>query len=325
MLTCQWCGATGPLEDFKLDEANHDGFWCPDGDGHTYYDEERNKRRRILLLLESQEGVAAPSPLPLPKLHKRLSPLRYPGGKSKIADYLAAQFHAEQLDTFVEAFAGGASVGLALLDAGLIKQLVLNDTDPGVYSFWNTIIANPDILLERLRTITPTRKLYWEAKAILESLEAHAEPEMAWAMLLCNRLSYSGIIKANPLGGKNGSDEDLLVRWNPEALAKRIERIHGLRDHIAVTNMDCCSLIEMYAYWDDKTTLFVDPPYVKKGKQLYAHYFTEDDHRRLAFLLENLYQGMPGADIVITYDDCELIRDIYPLAEIATINRYYSI
>lgn len=98
-----------------------------------------------------------------------------------------------------------------------------------------------------------------------------------------------------------------------------------MSDRITVTRMDACRLIEDYAYWNDRATLFIDPPYVTKGKALYRCYFTEEDHRRLAFLLECLYQGMPGADIVLTYDDCELIREIYPLAETKAIGRFYSI
>ena len=70
-LRCQWCGAEGLPECFELDEANGDGFWCPDCDGHTYYDEERNKLRRILLILENKD---APAPVVVSdmKLKKRI-------------------------------------------------------------------------------------------------------------------------------------------------------------------------------------------------------------------------------------------------------------
>ncbi len=102
-LTCQWCGATGSLDDFELDEHNGEGFWCPDCDGFTYYDKTRNHLRRILLILEQKDGGKA-DPVPKTPLKKRLSPLRYPGGKSKLIDYLAAQFRKESLKTFVEVF-----------------------------------------------------------------------------------------------------------------------------------------------------------------------------------------------------------------------------
>ena len=127
------------------------------------------------------------------------------------------------------------------------------------------------------------------------------------------------------MGGKNGGEEQFLARWNPKELKRRIECIHALADHIEVTCLNAEDLIETSAYWDSQTTLFVDPPYVKEGKRLYRRYFDEDDHRQLAWLIESLYQGIPGADIIITYDDCELIRSIYHYADIVTIGRNYSI
>ena len=62
-----------------------------------------------------------------------------------------------------------------------------------------------------------------------------------------------------------------------------------------------------------------------KGKDLYRRWYEEDDHEQLAFIIQSLYQGIPGADIVITYDDCALIREIYPYAEVVTVSRQYSI
>lgn len=239
-------------------------------------------------------------------------------------DYLAAQFKEKQMDTFVEAFAGGASVGLALLDGGRINHLVLNDTDPGVYAFWKIVCERPEVLLEKLDHQPPTRGDLSSAKRMLASPSAWSTEALAWAMLLANRLSFSGIVKAGPLGGAHGTDKDLLVRWNPAELKKRIEKIHSMADQITVSSTDAIELIEASAYWDQKSTLFIDPPYVRVGKSLYTKYFTDDDHRELAWMLQTLYMGIPGADIVITYDDCELIRELYPYAEQRKIGRLYS-
>ena len=322
---CQWCGSSSDdLDDFEYDEVNKNGFWCPDCDGHTYLDEEKNDRRRMLLLLESKCKREPKSKSTRRKLNKRLSPLRYPGGKSKLIDFLAAQFHDEQLNAFVEAFAGGAAVGLSLLDGGYIQKLVLNDLDPGIYALWNTIVTDPSQLLLRLDGPLPTRETYRQNKSVLTAPGCATEDELAWAELVCNRLSYSGIIKANALGGKNGTQSELLVRWNPPQLKKRILKIHSMRDRITVSCIDARQLIQEYAYWDDCATLFIDPPYFSKGKALYQKFYTEQDHRDLAFLLESLFQGMPGADIVITYDDCKLVRELYPYADIKEISRYYS-
>lgn len=322
ILTCQWCGASGPAEEFELDEQHGDGFWCPDCDGHTFYDQEKNQQRRMLLLLETSTGKEDPV---MPSgLKKRMSPLRYPGGKSKFIDYLAAEFKDEQMNTFVEAFAGGASVGLALLEGERTKHLVINDTDPGVYAFWKIVCEQPESLLEKLDRRPPVMGDLYSAKGMLSSPSNWSTEALAWAELVANRLSYSGIIKANPLGGKHGTEKDLLVRWNPAELKKRIQRIHGMADRITVSKVDAMALIENSAYWDQKSTLFIDPPYVTVGKALYQRYFTDDDHRQLAWMLQTLYTGMPGADLVITYNDCELIRELYPYAEQRRVGRFFS-
>ena len=62
-----------------------------------------------------------------------------------------------------------------------------------------------------------------------------------------------------------------------------------------------------------------------KGKDLYLEYYDEEDHANLAWMIRTLYQGMPGADIVITYDDCPFIRNEYFFADVEVIGRKYSI
>lgn len=93
---------------------------------------------------------------------------------------------------------------------------------------------------------------------------------------------------------------------------------------IEVTRLDAKDILEQSAYWDQRSTCFVDPPYVSQGERLYRESFTQEDHEDLAWMLNSLYQGFPGADIIITYDDCELIRSLYPYAEVMEIGRNYS-
>ena len=148
--------------------------------------------------------------------------------------------------------------------------------------------------------------------------------EAAWSLLVVNRLAFSGICKANPLGGKNGTIENLLSRWKPEGLIKRISTINEMASKITVLNRDACDLIEEM-YWDSSTTIFIDPPYYNKGKQLYNCYYDREDHIQLSTLLDSLYSGMPGADIILTYDNDKFIRDIYMYPTVKNINRIYSI
>ena len=52
---------------------------------------------------------------------------------------------------------------------------------------------------------------------------------------------------------------------------------------------------------------------------------TEHFNLRLADMLNALHAGIPGPDIIITYDDCPEIRELYPFADVEEVQRAYSI
>ena len=171
-------------------------------------------------------------------------------------DYLFTKLQLNKCNTFVEVFAGGASFGLTLLDAGIIKHLVLNDADSNLTTFWKEVLHNPEPLLHKIQTITPTQADYENAKALLSSTDTKDPADRAWAYLLVNRLSFSGIQKGGCLGGKHGPKEALLARYNPKTLTKRITHLTSLKDHITILNQDYTEVIETY-YRNEKATLFI--------------------------------------------------------------------
>lgn len=324
-ITCPVCNTTGPPQDFEQ-HPDGTGVWCPDCQTFIWYDPTSN-HQYTTLLLEKASPIPAEEERPsVPyKFNKRLSPLRYPGGKSKLIDYLYTKLQPNKLDTFVEVFAGGASFGLALLEAGIIDHLVLNDIDKNLINFWNEVLHNPEPLLYKIQTLTPTHMDYEEAKSLLSSNAPVSPTELAWAYLLVNRLSYSGIQKAGCLGGKHGSTEALLERYNPKKLIKQITHLATMKDHITLLNLDYTEVIETY-YWREDVCLFIDPPYFLQGKALYNHYFTEHDHRALSELIQSLTLEFPGcADMLITYDNDPFIQNLYWFLPQTTINRKYSI
>jgi DNA adenine methylase len=322
--TCRFCGFSGSLDEFEPDR-NGEGFWCVDCDGYTYFNEEDNRKQKFILILEVKADSNDTSLLPKVRLNKRLSPLRYPGGKSKLAHYLYSQMQGQDKKTFVETHAGGASVGLALLDAKAVKKLILNDIDFGIYALFKTIKDNPQPLIDRVMGFRPNHEDFFSARqTILDGYKGCDLLEAAWLLLRVNRLAYSGICKANPLGGKNGSRKMLVQRWKPENLCKRIRRIHEMGDNIEIYNIDACELIEEM-YWDENAVLFIDPPYFRKGKQLYVNYYEREDHLELSWLLDTLYQGFPCADIILTYDNDEFIEQLYMHPVVKKISRKFSV
>lgn len=140
MYICKFCGhASVDPNDFELDEQYHKGFWCPYCDGFTYFEHENKKHNFVLLIENPTNNSKATKLYSKPDFPTQVSPLRYPGGKSKFVGPILAYCDMENMENFVEPFAGGASVGLSLLLAGKIKSLYLNDLDYGIYSLFFTI------------------------------------------------------------------------------------------------------------------------------------------------------------------------------------------
>ena len=319
---CSYCGLSSyNLEDFEEDFQNHQGFWCPDCDGFTYFDGKADKRS-YMVLLENKENKEATKVHPRFKLKKQVSPLRYPGGKSKVLDLLAS-YLSEEKKTFVDVYCGGGSVGLSLLLSGVVEHLVMNDLDKGVYAFFHTVLTAPEALIQKIRTVVPDRELFfYYQEMVKKDYDEFPELERAFGFLVVNRLAFSGIWNANPTS-------NLLQRWNPKVLEKRVWNIWEKREQIILLNEDALKVIEEY-YWDETCTLFIDPPYyVAWDKKLYHHCYQEEEHWQLAELLNSLVSGMPAhADILVTYDNHPFISELYRdagVAKVETVSRKYSI
>ena len=80
----------------------------------------------------------------------RFSPLRYPGGKGKLAAYLSEiiTLNGIQGAPYVEPFAGGAAVGLELLFSELVSEIHINDTDPCIQAFWMSAVHDSAALID---------------------------------------------------------------------------------------------------------------------------------------------------------------------------------
>ena len=92
------------------------------------------------------------------ELNMNYSPLRYPGGKSKIAPFVSLLIEKTKLDecTYVEPFAGGAGVALSLLFDGTVTNIVINDYDKAIYSMWKSILEETEAFINLVRTVPLT-------------------------------------------------------------------------------------------------------------------------------------------------------------------------
>lgn len=234
---------------------------------------------------------------------RHLSPLRYPGAKSrlvpKITQIIARareKRSVPRIELFVEPFAGGASTSLRLLSLGLVERVLLGEADPLVASFWMTAASEPEALIERITTEYDSyvvrggvraleRWDYWRGWSPDASLSpADARLETATRCLFLNRTTFSGILhgRAGPLGGRRQESENTIsCRFNPDALAERIRyvghlyaqgRIVDVLEADWQTTMDAALQI-LPRLSADNMLAYLDPPYVDKASNLYRKAF----------------------------------------------------
>ena len=236
------------------------------------------------------------------------SPLRYPGGKSKLYDLvkaLVAQY-GKSVDTYVEPFAGGAGVALALLLNHQIDKIVINDINVGVYSFWNSVCNDTDNLLRLIRE-TEVNIDNFDVQRNIYNNETLPSLELGFATFFLNRTCYSGVLGAGPIGGHNQTGKYLLsARYNGFDLIKKIERIAQYSTKIEIFNLDILSFIKQVENIRDNIFTYFDPPYFVKGKALYTNFLNQEDHEKIYSEIKQI-----NTPWLITYDNVNEISDIY--------------
>jgi len=244
---------------------------------------------------------------------KFLSPLRYPGGKSKIYEKVKNLIIANSYEdrTYVEPFAGGFGIGLGLLIDGIVQSAVLNDYDAHIYHFWRAALYHTEALLKMIADTPITLEERERQKAIyVDSMYRDNELIDGFATLFLNRVNFSGVLSGGPIGGLSQKGPYKIdCRFNKIEISKRIEKIAYLGDSIELYNDDAKNLIATRLRPRMHTTFFnIDPPYVRNGHRLYANYFREEEHRSFKSVIE---EHLDETQWIMTYDDCDLIRDIY--------------
>ena len=253
------------------------------------------------------------------------SPLRYPGGKGKLAPFM--EYMIDQLGhrggTYIEPFAGGAGIAIELLQRNVVSKIVINDYDKGIWSFWKAILTETDRFIEVVRTVPLTIEEWTKQRDICLNQNGKYSFELGVATFYLNRTNRSGIIKGGIIGGQTQSGRwKMNARFNREELVKRILDIAVRKDDIKLYNQDIKNFITSYVpLYEDNALIYFDPPYFKKGKQLYMNFFRLEDHKRIELAIrENV-----NCDWIITYDDAPEIESIYEAYSMSLYDLNYSV
>ena len=250
------------------------------------------------------------------------SPLRYPGGKGRLAQYVIDLIELNELGggRYVETYAGGAGIAITLLYLEYASHVHLNDVDRAVYSFWKATLDHTDEMARRVRDTPLTLDERLRQKAVYRDPSA-STLDLGFATFFLNRTNRSGIIHAGVIGGnKQDGTYRIDARYNRVDLVRRIEKVASYAPRITLYNKDAADFITAdLGAIKGKALVYLDPPYYANGSRLYRNTYKHADHAKIAALVGSIQQPW-----IVSYDNAEPIRGLYAAYRQETFGLGYS-
>ena len=240
------------------------------------------------------------------------TPLRYPGGKGKLAAYIKEIIRTNKIcdGEYVEPYAGGAAIALELLFQEYVTKVHINDLSAPVYAFWKSVLKNTDELCRLIKNTSLSVSAWDRQKRIFANPSAHDHVQLGFATFFLNRTNRSGILNGGVIGGRDQTGPwKIDARYNADELIFRIESIAKMRQRIRLTRSDALALLRHgLPRWDERTLIYLDPPYYERGRELYYDYYRQTDHENLAaFITANMNDRF----WIVSYDNVGAIKKLY--------------
>lgn len=242
-----------------------------------------------------------------------LSPLRYPGGKARLAPLVKAVMRESKLldGVYVEAFAGGAAVGLALLSHGYVRQIILNDLSFPIYCFWTSVFRETDALCALVDSAQLTVDEWERQRKVFRSPMAQTRLSVGFATFYLNRTNNSGVLNGGVIGGRaQKGTYKMDARFNRAELIARIQRLGRQGEAVTLCQEDASTLVGRLGYMDlgKKVMVYLDPPYFEKGSDLYYNFYQPEDHQGLR---DAIIAAQGDFHWIVSYDDVAAIGHLY--------------
>lgn len=252
-----------------------------------------------------------------------VTPLRYPGGKGRLGAWLAGLIRHNELQggCYVEPYAGGAGAAVYLLVNDHIDRIAINDLDPVVHAFWWAVLNDTDRFKEMILETPVTMDTWHAQREVLANPMDVDRTTLGFATFFLNRTNRSGMIKGGVIGGQKQTGKYLIdARYNKDGLAERVTKIGNLRNRIQLFNMDAMELLSSPCLeLNERSLVYLDPPYYEKGSQLYRNHYQPDDHQRIAQAVMEIESPW-----LVTYDNCDEIQTLYQGVKGVEFSLHYS-
>ncbi len=241
------------------------------------------------------------------------SPLRYPGGKSKVTDQIVALI--PEFSEYREPFVGGGSVFIYLKQIYPEKKFWINDLYFELYNFWLTCQSDLDSVAHQVekwhKSHRDGKKLH---RWLIDNLPTLTPLEKASAFFALNRMTFSGTTESG------GYSEQGFQKRFTESSIDRLRKLGKVLPNTKITNLDYRDVVEAKG---EDVFIFLDPPYFSATKSaLYGKngkLHKGFDHQRFAEVMKKCKHKW-----LITYDNSDYVRDLFSFAHIKTWDITYG-
>lgn len=237
------------------------------------------------------------------------SPLRYPGGKSRIFPFVSHLLEENGMRgiAYAEPFAGGAGLALKLLIEGWVDHIYINDLNSSIYTLWKVILTKTEEFCEWLSNVDITMDNWKKYKEMQRKQSFHDELEIAQSTFYLNRTNVSGVIKGGPIGGLSQQGKYKLdARFKKDVLLKKIRLIAQYKNKIHLSNEDGIRFLKNISRKHEDIFVYLDPPYYRKASDLYMNFFRDKDHDMLCAAISKFRKYW-----LISYDKENYILNLY--------------
>lgn len=249
------------------------------------------------------------------------SPLRYPGGKQRLAKALTS-YLPETIKVYREPFFGGGSFFFHMRQTKPdIQVWRVNDLFEPCANFWQVLQRDPDSLLGHVKQYR--KRFEGDGRALHHFLrerfsELPSKPAKAAAYFILNRVSFSGLTFSG--GYSEAAFTDRFKDSHIKTLNEAAE-LFNLTSNLFITNQDYREFLEIPG---QDVFIFLDPPYQIDSTTLYGKngkLHSEFSHEEFA----EACKACTEHKWLITYNDSKYIRDLFePFAKIQTMPVKYS-
>lgn len=239
----------------------------------------------------------------------KISPLRYPGGKTKAIGLITQYLPDELPKKIVSPFVGGASLEIAWANNLDIEEVVAADIFHPLVNFWNHLLQFPNQLADELEKFKLGDHNYRQYKQILK--DWYEDPiankltdlESAAHFYYNMQLSYGPMFLGWTSPGKPTTEDDY------KRILKRIREFRCPKLRVELSSFE--QTLDKYP----DHFVYADPPYLlgydsKVFKAIYPNqggeHHTNFNHELLKDKMLNRTNGF-----IISYNDCGTIRNWY--------------